>query len=77
MTTHREQILTIIANHTDGKLSDLLDDNRKLDDIPGFDSLTRVEVTMAIEEDFNIEIADRDVESWCTIGDIVKDVQIN
>jgi acyl carrier protein len=42
-----------------------------LDDL-GADSLDVVEVVMALEEEFNIEVPDKDVESIRTIGDIVQ-----
>ncbi len=42
-----------------------------LDDL-GADSLDVVELVMALEEEFNIEVPDEDVESIRTIGDIVQ-----
>ena len=42
-----------------------------LDDL-GADSLDVVELVMALEEEFDIEVPDEDVESIRTIGDIVK-----
>ena len=40
-----------------------------LDDL-GADSLDVVEMVMAIEEEFDIEIADEDAESMRTVGDV-------
>lgn len=34
-----------------------------------------VRLTMAVEEEFNIEIPDDDVEKWQTVGDIVTYAQ--
>ena len=42
-----------------------------LDDL-GADSLDVVELVMALEEEFGIEVPDEDVESIRTIGDIVQ-----
>ncbi len=36
------------------------------------DSLDLVEMVMALEEEFNIEVEDEDIESFNTIGDIVE-----
>jgi len=36
------------------------------------DSLDLVEIIMAIEDEFNIEIPDDDAEKFLTIGDIVE-----
>lgn len=41
-----------------------------VDDL-GFDSLDRVEVTMGIEERFDIQIRDDEAELWKSVGDIV------
>jgi acyl carrier protein len=39
------------------------------------DSLDAVEIIMAIEDEFDIEIPDEDAEKFQTIGDIVKYVE--
>ncbi len=39
------------------------------------DSLDVVELVMALEEEFNLEIADEDVEKIKTIGDIVSYIE--
>ncbi len=39
------------------------------------DSLDAVEVVMAIEDEFDIEIPDEDAENFKNIGDIVKYVE--
>ncbi len=41
------------------------------------DSLDAVEIIMAIEDEFDIEIPDEDAEKFKTIGDIVKYVEDN
>ena len=51
--------------------SSLVPEANLLDDL-GADSLDVVELVMALEEEFNIEVPDEDVESIRTIGDIVK-----
>lgn len=41
------------------------------------DSLDVVELVMALEEEFGIEIADEEVEKIKTVGDIVKYIEDN
>ena len=42
-----------------------------VDDL-GADSLDTVELVMALEEEFNIEISDEDAEKIRTVGDAIK-----
>ncbi len=39
------------------------------------DSLDLVELVMALEEEFNIEISDEEVENIKTVGDVVNHIQ--
>ncbi|MEG0829943.1 MAG: acyl carrier protein [Anaerovoracaceae bacterium] len=39
------------------------------------DSLDAVEIIMAIEDEFDIEVPDEDAEKFQTVGDIVKYVE--
>ena len=41
------------------------------------DSLDAVEIIMAIEEEYGIEIPDEDAETFQTVGDLVKYVEEN
>lgn len=41
----------------------------------GADSLDRVELVMALEEEFGIEISDEKAESLVTVGDAIKFVE--
>jgi acyl carrier protein len=41
------------------------------------DSLDAVEIIMAIEDEFDIEVSDEDAEKFQMIGDIVKYVEDN
>jgi len=45
-----------------------------VDDL-GADSLDTVELVMALEEEFNIEISDEDAEKIRTVGDAVKYIE--
>ena len=41
----------------------------------GCDSLDCVELVMAIEEEYNIEILDEDADNWRTLGDVCQYLQ--
>ncbi|MGL6105372.1 acyl carrier protein [Romboutsia sp.] len=41
------------------------------------DSLDAVEIIMALEDEFNVEIPDAEAEKFKSIGDIVKYVEAN
>jgi acyl carrier protein len=45
-----------------------------VDDL-GADSLDQVELVMALEEEFNIEISDENAEKLKTVGDAVKYIE--
>ncbi|SVC47252.1 uncharacterized protein METZ01_LOCUS300106, partial [marine metagenome] len=47
------------------------DDDSFMDDL-GADSLDTVELIMAFEEEFGIEIPDEDAENIRTVGDVLK-----
>ena len=47
-----------------------------MDDLEA-DSLDAVEIIMALEEEFGMEIPDEDAEDFKNIGDIVKYVEVN
>ncbi len=47
-----------------------------IDDL-GADSLDVVDLVMSLEDEFNAEIPDEEVESMKTVGDIVKYLEAN
>ena len=54
------------------KIRDIIVEQLDLDDA---DSLDAVEVIMALEEEFDIEIPDEEAENFKTIGDIVEYIE--
>ena len=50
---------------------ELTDESRMVDDL-GMDSLDVVELVIAFEEEFGVEISDEDAEKWKTVGDVIK-----
>ena len=59
-----EKVKTIIVNQLGASESSFIDDL-------GADSLDIVELIMALEEEFDIEIPDSDAEKVATVGDVV------
>ena len=45
-----------------------------VDDL-GADSLDTVELVMALEEEFDLEISDEDAETIITVGDVIKFIE--
>ena len=64
-----ERIRALVAEHLGVDPSELRPDANILDDL-GADSLDVVEMVMAIEEKFDIEIPDDDAEAIRTVGDV-------
>lgn len=56
--------------------SAVTDDKSFTDDL-GADSLETVELVMALEEEFGIEISDEDAEKIRTVGDAIKFISEN
>jgi acyl carrier protein len=51
--------------------TEITPDSHFIDDL-GADSLDTVELVMALEEEFGIEIPDEDAEKIQTVGDVAK-----
>jgi len=66
-----DRIKKIITDQLGVDESKITEDSSFIDDL-GADSLDIVELIMAFEEEFDIEIPDEDAEKMKTIGDAVK-----
>ncbi|MCP4653135.1 MAG: acyl carrier protein [Candidatus Omnitrophica bacterium] len=66
-----EKVKDIIAEQLGVKKEEIKLDSSFTDDL-GADSLDTVEVVMALEEEFSIEIPDEDAEKIATVGQAVK-----
>jgi acyl carrier protein len=69
MTDTAARVRSLISEYAGISIQQLADEAR-FDDI-GFDSLDRLELTMALEEEFSIEVADDKIELVNTIGEAV------
>jgi acyl carrier protein len=66
-----EQVRGLVAEQLGVDSAELNSEANILEDL-GADSLDVVELVMAIEETFDIEINDEDAESMRTLGDVEK-----
>ncbi|HPN88620.1 MAG TPA: acyl carrier protein [Candidatus Omnitrophota bacterium] len=66
-----EKIKSIIAEQLGVKVEEVKPESSFIDDL-GADSLDTVELIMALEEEFGIEIPDEDAEKMQTVGDAIK-----
>ena len=71
MSDTAARVKEIIANELGVELDKVTDEASFVEDL-GADSLDTVELVMAFEEKFNIEIPDDDAEKIQSVGDAVK-----
>ena len=74
MAISQDKIRQIIAEQLGVKKEEVTDSAKFVDDL-GADSLDTVELVMALEEEFGIEIPDEDAEKMTTVGDAVKYIE--
>ena len=74
MEVSQDKIREIIAEHLGVKKEEVTDKAKFVDDL-GADSLDTVELVMAFEQEFNIEIPDDDAEKLTTVGDVLKYIE--
>lgn len=77
-----ERVKTIIAQQAfAADLADVppgsLTADTSLKDLPGFDSLDVVEITMALEDEFDMEIPDDVMHKFTTVGSVIDYVEVN
>ena len=66
-----DRVRAIIAEQLGVKLEEVTDAASFIVDL-GADSLDTVELVMALEEEFGIEIPDEDAEKMSSVGDAIK-----
>ncbi len=71
-----DEIKDIIIDQLQVDESEVTMDTNLMKDLSA-DSLDAVEIIMAIEEEFGIEIPDEEAENFQTVGDLVKYVEEN
>jgi len=74
MEVSHDKIKQIIADQLGVKKEEVTDNAKFVDDL-GADSLDTVELVMALEEEFGIEIPDEDAEKLTTVGDALRYIE--
>lgn len=72
-----EKVKAILAEQFDVEEPETITANTALQEDLGADSLDVVDLLMSIEEEFEIEIPDEDVENIKTVGDLVSYIEAN
>jgi acyl carrier protein len=71
MQFNEERVKEIIAKELEVSQDQLTNEASFIDDL-GADSLDTVELVMALEEEFNIDIPDEDADKIKTVGDVMN-----
>jgi acyl carrier protein len=74
MAYNEERVKEIIIEQLGVSPEQVKPEGRFVDDL-GADSLDTVELIMALEEEFNVEIPDEDAEKMVTVGDAMNYLQ--
>ena len=74
MSTIEERVKKIVVEQLGVKEDEVTPNASFVDDL-GADSLDTVELVMALEEEFNIEISDEDAEKIRTVKDVVTYIE--
>jgi len=69
-----EKIKSIISEQLGVKPEEVTPEASFIDDL-GADSLDTVELIMALEEEFSVEIPDEDAEKMTSVGDAIKYIE--
>ncbi len=76
MTDVAERVKKIVVEHLGVEPEKVVDNANFIDDL-GADSLDTVELVMAFEEEFGVEIPDDAAETIVTVGDAVRFLEKN
>lgn len=71
-----EKVVAILADQFDVEEEKILKDTNLQDDL-GADSLDVVDLLMSIEDEFEIEIPDDEIENIRTVGALVSYIEAN
>ncbi|MEA3288596.1 MAG: acyl carrier protein [Campylobacterota bacterium] len=71
-----EKVKAVVVDQLDCDPAEVKEDSKFIEDL-GADSLDVVELVMALEEEFDIEIPDEDAESILTVADAIKYIEDN
>lgn len=69
-----DKVCAILAEQLDVNAEDLTPETSIIDDL-GADSLDIVDLVMTLEDEFDLEVPDEDIENIHTIGDLVTYIE--
>ncbi|MBD3841849.1 MAG: acyl carrier protein [Campylobacterales bacterium] len=69
-----DDVKAVVVEQLDCNADEIKEDSKFIEDL-GADSLDVVELVMALEEKFDIEIPDEDAEKILTVGDAIKYIE--
>ncbi|HMJ10534.1 MAG TPA: acyl carrier protein [Polyangiaceae bacterium] len=69
-----DKVKEIVAQQLDVNIAEVKEEAQFIEDL-GADSLAIVELVLAFEEQFEIDIPDEDTEKIATVGDAIKYIQ--
>ena len=71
-----DDVKAVVVDHLDCVPAEVKEDSKFIEDL-GADSLDVVELVMALEEKFDIEIPDEEAEKILTVGDAISYIENN
>jgi len=69
-----EKIAEILSEQLDVEIEEITQTTNIVDDL-GADSLDIVDIVMSLEDEFDMEFPDEDIETIKTVGDLVKYIE--
>jgi acyl carrier protein len=74
MSSIADKVKSVVSEQLGVKQEEVTDQAKFVDDL-GADSLDTVELVMALEEEYGIEIPDEDAEKLTTVGEAIKYIE--
>lgn len=68
-----KQVTQVFINTLDED-NTVLTESTKADDVEGWDSLTHVQLVVAVEKKFKIRFAAKEIQSWKNVGELLDSI---